>query len=57
LNDLAQNRSAEIDQMLAGIGGKLSSTLWTAEMRPATRGGKCAFLRPEDEALLTDRAG
>jgi hypothetical protein len=40
LNNLEQNHCAEIDQMLAGIGGNLSSTLWTAAMRPAIRGGK-----------------
>jgi len=56
LNNLAQNRCDEIDQMLAGIGGNLSSTLWTAAMRPATRGGKCSFLRPSDAELLADRA-
>jgi hypothetical protein len=56
LNNLARSHSEEIDQMLSGITGSASSTLWTASMRPATRGGKCGFLRPEDEALVTDRA-
>jgi len=56
LNNLEQNHCAEIDQMLSGIGGSLSATLWTASMRPATRGGKCWGYVPTDERLPADRA-
>jgi hypothetical protein len=56
LSDLTRTHSDEIDQMMVGISDESAHTLWTASMRPATRGGKCGFLRPEDEALLTDRA-
>jgi len=44
LSNLARSHSEEIDQMLLGITGSASSTLWTAAMRPATRGGKCTMV-------------
>jgi hypothetical protein len=40
LNLLARIHRDEIDQMAQGIRGDADSVLWTAELRPATRGGK-----------------
>jgi hypothetical protein len=54
LNKLAQNRCAEIDEMLSGIGGNLSSTLWTAAIRPALRGGKPCGQTLVKEPLSSD---
>jgi hypothetical protein len=51
LNSLARSHCDEIDQMLAGIRGNPGSTLWTAEMRAATRGGKpCGLTRVDAES-------
>jgi hypothetical protein len=44
LNSLSITRSNEISRMLAGIRGEADATLWTAEMRAATRGGKCRLI-------------
>jgi hypothetical protein len=33
--------SSEVSTMVAAIRGDSGSILWTAEMRAATRGGKC----------------
>jgi len=41
LNGFTRSHSDDIDQMLSAIRGNSDSILWTAEMRPATRGGKC----------------
>ncbi len=41
LNHLADQLVDEIEQMLGGIRGDAGGALWTATMRPATRGGKC----------------
>ena len=46
LNSLTLSHGAEIDMMQAAIHGSPESALWTAEMRPATRGGKCALATP-----------
>jgi len=44
LTDLANDQRDEIEQMLVGIRGNAEATLWTATMRPATRGGKCMMV-------------
>jgi hypothetical protein len=50
LRALVATRSHEVSQIVAGIKGDGASMLWTAEMRAATRGGKCVpKWRPEDE--------
>ena len=46
LSNLTLSHRDEIDMMLAGIRGNPESPLWTAEMRAATRGGKCALATP-----------
>ncbi len=50
LTSLIQRRSDEIDDMLNGIKGMPKSSLWTAQLRAATRGGKCMMIgmSPED---------
>ena len=40
LNSLTRSHSEDINDMLAAIRGNSGSTLWTAEMRAAVRGGK-----------------
>jgi hypothetical protein len=54
LNNLTRTHGDEIDQMLAGIRGNSGSTLWTAEMRAATRGGKPCGITRADAALPAD---
>jgi hypothetical protein len=54
LNTLARSRWGEIDQMLAGIRGELGSTLWTAELRAATRGGKPCGMTKIDDTSTAD---
>jgi hypothetical protein len=54
LNSLTRSHFDEIDQMLAGIRGNLGSTLWTAEMRAATRGGKPCGITRVDAASPTE---
>jgi len=46
LSSLTRSHCEEIDRMIAGIRGNPDSPLWTAEMRAATRGGKCALAAP-----------
>lgn len=46
LSSLTLSHGDEIDMMQAAIHGNPGSQLWTAEMRPATRGGKCALAAP-----------
>lgn len=46
LSILTQSHSDQIDMMLAAIRGNPGSHLWTAEMRAATRGGKCTLVAP-----------
>jgi hypothetical protein len=49
LDRLTRSHCSEIDQMLAGIRGDEGSTLWTAELRAAMRGGKpCGLSRVKD---------
>jgi len=47
LDSLTRSHCNEIDEMVAAIRGNPGSTLWTAEMRAATRGGKCRMGVPE----------
>ena len=54
LSDLAHSQREAIDQMLSGISGEPLSTLWTASMRPATRGGKLCGLTRLEELLESD---
>ena len=54
LNSLTRSHCDEIDQMLAAIRGNPGSTLWTAEMRAATRGGKVLGITRVDAALLDE---
>jgi len=54
LNNLARSHSEEIDQMLFGIIGSAAGTLWTAELRPANRGGKPCFITRIKEASPED---
>jgi hypothetical protein len=54
LNSLTRSHSDEIDQMLAAIRGNSGSTLWTAEMRAAIRGGKVMGTSLIDEASLAE---
>jgi hypothetical protein len=44
LNDLANELRDEVEQMLVGIRGDADGALWTATLRPATRGGKCMMI-------------
>jgi len=55
LNGLTRSHGDQIDQMLKGIRG--SATLWTAEMRAATRGGKClvGISNEKSNSTLTNR--
>ena len=46
LSSLTRSHCEEIDRMIAGIRGNPDNPLWTAEMRAATRGGKCALAAP-----------
>jgi hypothetical protein len=57
LNNLAQNHSAEIARMLAGIDGKADCALWTSEMRSTVRGGKPIGIRWIEESLESDDKG
>ena len=54
LNNLEQNHCDEIDQMLSCISGNSTSTLWTAKMRPANRGGKPLGSPRIEEPLESD---
>lgn len=54
LSDLARNHSEEIDQMIVGIRDESAHTLWTASMRPATRGGKCGLIGASAEEPSSD---
>ena len=55
LNNLTRSHSEDIDQMLAAIRGNPgSSTLWTAEMRAAIRGGKVLGITRVDAATLEE---
>ena len=54
LNSLTRSHSGEIDKMLSAISGNSDSTLWTAEMRAAIRGGKVMGTSLIDEALLME---
>jgi hypothetical protein len=47
LNNLLLDRADQVARMLAGIRG--DADLWTAEMRAATRGGKCVKIRATEE--------
>ena len=51
LNSLTLSHGDEIDMMVGAIHGNPEAALWTAEMRAATRGGKCALAIP----MLADR--
>jgi hypothetical protein len=44
LNSLSVSHSDEISRLLAGIRGDADATLWTADLRAATRGGKCQLI-------------
>jgi hypothetical protein len=46
LNNLTISHGDQIDMMVAGINGNPGAALWTAELRAATRGGKCALATP-----------
>jgi hypothetical protein len=46
LTSLTLSHGDEIDMMQAAIYGSPEAALWTAEMRPATRGGKGALATP-----------
>ena len=46
LTSLSLSHGDEIDMMQAAIHGNPESPLWTAELRAATRGGKCALATP-----------
>ena len=46
LNSLTLSHGGEIDLMVASIHGNPEAALWTAELRAATRGGKCALATP-----------
>jgi hypothetical protein len=54
LNSLFINHSDEISRMLAGIRGDADATLWTADLRAATRGGKCQLIGVAIEEKATD---
>ena len=54
LDGLLRSHSDDIEQMIAAIHGDPGSTLWTAEMRAATRGGKCRMGIPEGNDQLSD---
>jgi len=49
LTSLAESRSIEIARMTAGIHAEPDATLWTAALRPTTRGGKCMVAAGDDE--------
>jgi hypothetical protein len=49
LNLLTATRGDEVEQVEAGIRGGSKCVLWTAELRPATRGGKCG-VSPADRS-------
>ena len=46
LTSLTLSHGDEIDMMQAAIHGNPEAPLWTAELRAATRGGKCALATP-----------
>jgi len=46
LTSLTLSHGDEIDMMQAAIHGTPEAPLWTAELRAATRGGKCALATP-----------
>ena len=46
LRVLSLSHGDEIDMMQAAIHGNADAPLWTAELRAATRGGKCALATP-----------
>ncbi len=46
LRVLSLSHGDEIDMMQAAIEGNPERPLWTAELRAATRGGKCALATP-----------
>ncbi|HLI80458.1 MAG TPA: hypothetical protein VKV03_10775 [Candidatus Binataceae bacterium] len=48
LIQLMRSNGAEIDQLTRGIRGVSGSVLWTAEMRAATRGGKCTLANVDE---------
>ena len=54
LSGLTRSHCDEIDQMLGAIRGNAGSTLWTAEMRAATRGGKVCSITRVDGASLAE---
>lgn len=54
LNGLTRSHSEDINEMLAAIRGDSGSTLWTAEMRAAIRGGKVMGISLIDEATLAE---
>jgi hypothetical protein len=54
LNSLTRSHCEDIDQMLAAIRGNPGSSLWTAEMRAAIRGGKVLGITRVDAATLEE---
>ena len=54
LNSLTRSHSDDISEMLAAIRGNSGSTLWTAEMRAAIRGGKVMGVSQIDESSLKE---
>ena len=54
LNGLTRSHSNDINEMLAAIRGNSESTLWTAEMRAAVRGGKVMGTSLIDAATLEE---
>jgi hypothetical protein len=54
LDDLTRNHCEDIDEMVGAIRGDSGSTLWTAEMRAAVRGGKVMGISIVDAASLEE---
>ena len=54
LNDLTRSHCEDIDEMVDAIRGDSGSTLWTAEMRAAVRGGKVMGISIVDAASLEE---
>ncbi len=53
LKKIGATGSSEVSTMVAAIRGDSSSTLWTAKMRSAVRGGKvCSISRIQDPTEL-----
>ncbi len=46
LSSLTLSHGDEIDMMQAAIHGNPDAPLWTAELRAATRSGKCGLVAP-----------